>query len=125
MGTSSIDRGNRMFVVQMLPVALFDQDRKIVVAFYRRFYPQSVDQIKGEKLALPNGLVEKFLLDVGPGRSGIRLRLIGGDGGLLHWRYYENGLRRGDGGYLLFQESDGLAVFLEVDFVAADVTDNA
>src|SRR5208283_1819990 len=115
-----------MFVVQVLFPVLFEQDRKIIVCFYRGFEPLPVDKVQGENLVLPDGFVEKFLLNIGPeaGRC-IGITLFGRSCLWLRRGNRKEGMGSHEKGYFLLQKRDNLAVFFKVDFISADIPDDS
>ncbi len=59
-----VDRGDRVLVVQMLFAAFAQEDRKIIVGFNHRLDALTIYKEQREHLAVPDGFVQKGLLDI-------------------------------------------------------------
>src|SRR3989337_3241120 len=123
----TVDRGNRMFIVQVLLLAFSEKNGKIIVRLHACFDPLPVDEEDREHLVFLDGLVQEFLLDVRSCRRSFRRgrRLRGCAPGLKRGR---NGNQRVWGGEVrefLFQEGNDPAVLFHVDIITADVTNDA
>ena len=83
----SIDRGNSMLIVEMLYPVLSEEERKIIICFYRCLDALTIHKVQRENLVFPDGLIEKFLLD-------IWFRARKRAQGVFFWRNHEHGRKQ-------------------------------
>ena len=119
----TIDRGDRVFVVEVLFAVLVQQDGEAVIGLDMGPDALSVDQEQREELVLPYGLVEEFLLNIRLAGRRFHEGRIRGTGSPLRLGHNKDGLGCGEIGHLLFQYRDDPAVLFKVDLVAANVAD--
>ena len=62
--TLPVDRGDRVFVIEMLPSAFRKQHGKIIVRFKARLDPLSINKEQRQHMVFLDRFIEKLLLDV-------------------------------------------------------------
>src|SRR3990172_3609844 len=68
----TVDRGNRVFIVQVLLLAFSEKNGKIIVCLHACFDPLPVDEENREHLVFFDGFIQEFLLDIRSCRRSFR-----------------------------------------------------
>ncbi len=116
-----VNRGNGMFVVQMLSPAFFHQDGEVVVGLNRGLDALAVHEKQREGLIFPDRLAQKILLDVGSHPECVVGQACFRTGG----RNSKDRLRRGETADFLLQDRYDFSVLVDIDFVPADVPERS